>query len=90
MRYVEKSIPDRLRPGLPTTASGDARQGADGKRNEIGIVVWACHEERPGIRMKKGDGNGATAKEEKREAKEKIFGCSEGSYGESWCKGEGP
>ena len=23
----------------------------------------------------------------KREAKEKIFGCSEGGYGETWCKG---
>ena len=28
-------------------------------------------------------------KEEKREAKEKISECSEGRYGESWCKGEG-
>ena len=27
MRYVDESIPDRSRPGLPTTASGVARQG---------------------------------------------------------------
>ena len=40
-------------------------------------VVWACHEERPEVRSKKGDGNGVTGKEEKREAKEKISGCSE-------------
>ena len=33
--------------------------------------------------------NGVTGKEEKREAKEKIFRCSEGKYGESWCKGDG-
>ena len=38
---------------------------------------------------KKGDGNGVIGKEEKREAKEKIFRCSEGRYGESWCKGIG-
>ena len=44
---------------------------------------WTCHEERPGVRRKKGDGNGVTGKEKKREAKEKIFRCSEGRYGES-------
>ena len=27
MRYVDKSIPERSQPGLPTTASGVARQG---------------------------------------------------------------
>ena len=27
MRIVDKSIPDRSRPGLPTTASGVAQQG---------------------------------------------------------------
>ena len=30
MRYHDKSIPDRLRPGLPTTASGVAQQGTCG------------------------------------------------------------
>ena len=52
-------------------------------------VVWPCHEERPGTCRKKGDGNAVTGKEEKREAKEKISGCNEGRYGESWCKGKG-
>ena len=27
MRYVDKSIPDQSRPGLPTTATGVAQQG---------------------------------------------------------------
>ena len=27
MRYLDKSIPDRSRPGLPTTASSVAQQG---------------------------------------------------------------
>ena len=52
-------------------------------------VVWTCHEERPEVCKKKGDGNGVTRKEEKREAKEKIFICSERRYGGSWCEGEG-
>ena len=52
-------------------------------------VVWTCHEERPGICRKKGDGNGVTGKEEKREAEEKIFRCSKTRYGVSWCDGEG-
>ena len=52
-------------------------------------VVWTCHEERPGVCRKKGDGNGITRKEEKKEAEEKISGCSEGGYGGSWCEGEG-
>ena len=30
MRIINKSIPDRLRPGLPTTASGVAQQGTCG------------------------------------------------------------
>ena len=51
-------------------------------------VVWSCHEERPGVRRKKGDGNGVTGKEKKREAEE-IFGCSKGRYRGSWCEGEG-
>ena len=38
--------------------------------------------------MKKGGGNGVNRKEEKRKAKEKVFRCSEGRYGESRCEGE--
>ena len=49
-------------------------------------MVWTCHEERSRICRKKDDGNGVTRKEEKRETKEKIFGCGEGGYRESWCK----
>ena len=52
-------------------------------------MVWTCHEERPGVCRKKGDGNRATRKEEKREGEEKISGCSEGGYEGSWCEGEG-
>ena len=44
-------------------------------------VVWTCHEERPGVCTKKGDGNGVTGKEEKREAKKKISRCSERIWG---------
>ena len=36
---------------------------------------------------KTGDGNELTGKEEKREAEEKIFGCSEKGYRKRWCKG---
>ena len=52
-------------------------------------VVWACHEERPEVCRKKGDGNEVTGKEEERKAKEKISRCSEKRYGGSWCEGEG-
>ena len=53
-------------------------------------VIWTCHEERPGVRMKISDGNGVTGKEENKETKEKIFRCkNEGKYGESWWKKEG-
>ena len=45
-------------------------------------VVWTCHEEKPEVCRKKGDGNEVTGKEEKREAEEKISGCKEGGYGE--------
>ena len=45
-------------------------------------MVWTCHEERIRVRKKKGDRNEVTGKEEKREAEEKISGCSEGRYGE--------
>ena len=44
-------------------------------------VLWRPHEERPGVRWKKSNKNGVTRKEEKREAKEKIYRCSEGRYG---------
>ena len=40
-------------------------------------VVWTCHEERPEVCKKKGDGNGVTGKEEKRAVEEKISGCNE-------------
>ena len=46
-------------------------------------VVWICHEERPGACKKKGDGNEVIWEKKKREAKEKISGCSEGGYGTS-------
>ena len=52
-------------------------------------VVWTCHEERPGVCRKKGDGNGVSGKEKKRETKEKIFRCCQRRYGESWCEGDG-
>ena len=52
-------------------------------------MVWTCHEERPGVCRKKGDGKEVTGKEEKKEAEEKSSRCSEGRYGESWCEGEG-
>ena len=52
-------------------------------------VVWTCHEERPGVCRKKGDGNGVIGKEKKREAEEKISRCSEEGYGGSWCDREG-
>ena len=41
-------------------------------------VVWICHEERPLVCRKKGDGNGANGKEETKVAEDKIFGCSKG------------
>ena len=49
-------------------------------------MIWICHEERPRVCRKKDDRNGVTGKEEKREAKEKIFRCSEGKYGEVGAK----
>ena len=52
-------------------------------------VIWTCHEERSEVCRKKGNGNGVTAKEEKREVEKKISGSIEGGYGESWCEGEG-
>ena len=52
-------------------------------------MVWTCHEERPGICRKKSDENGVTGKEEKREAEENIFICSEEGRGGSRCEEEG-
>ena len=50
-------------------------------------MVWTCHEERPRVCRKKDDGNGVAEKEEKRETKEKIFGCGKGGY-EGGCERE--
>ena len=52
-------------------------------------VVWTCHEERPKVCRKKGDGNGVTGKEEKRETEEKISRCNEEGYRRSWWEKEG-
>ena len=52
-------------------------------------MVWTCYEERPRACKKNDDGNGITGKEEKRETKEKIFGCGEGVYGGVRCEGDG-
>ena len=43
--------------------------------------LWTCHEEIPRICRKKDDENGVAGKEEKRETKEKVFGCGEGVWG---------
>ena len=53
-----------------------------------GRLRWYGHVMRRKQR-KKDDGNGVTGKEEKRKTKEKIFGCNEVEYGESWFEGEG-
>ena len=37
IRYFDKSIPDRSRPGLPTTVSGVARQGTCGNYATAGL-----------------------------------------------------
>ena len=49
---------------------------------------WYEYVMRPRNCRKKDDGNGVAGKEEKRETKEKIFGCGEGGYGKGWCKGD--
>ena len=43
-----------------------------GMKMREGRLTW-CGEERPGVRRKKGDGNGITGKEKKWEAEEKIL-----------------
>ena len=55
----------------------------EGRLKWYGHVMRTCHEERPGVRRKKGDRNGVTGKEEKREAEEKISRCSKRRYGGS-------
>ena len=55
------------------------RLGMEDERGQA-EVVWTCHEERPRVCRKKGDQNGVTEKEEKRETKEKIFRGSERRY----------
>ena len=45
-------------------------------------MVWICHEERPVICRKKGDGKGVIGKEGKRKAEEKISEFSEEGYRE--------
>ena len=52
-------------------------------------VVWTCYEETPGVCRKKGDENGVTGKEEKKEAEDKISICIKGRCEGSWCEGEG-
>ena len=49
MRIVDKFIPDRLRPGLPTTASGVAQQGT------CGNYAIAKHSEKRAKREEKGE-----------------------------------
>ena len=65
------------------------RLGMKMREGRLGGMDWTCHEERPRVYRKKNDGNGVTGKKEKRETKEKIFRCSERSYGGSWCEGDG-
>ena len=55
------------------------RLGMEDERGQA-EVVWTYHEERPRVCRKKGDQNGVTGKEEKRETKEKIFRGSERRY----------
>ena len=62
-----------------------------GMKMRKGRLRWYGHVMRrnqPRVCRKKNDENGVTGKEETREAKEKISGCSEGGYGGIWCEGE--
>ena len=52
-------------------------------------MIWTCHKERSGVCRNKGDRNGVNGKEKKREAEEKISGCSEVGYGENCGEGDG-
>ena len=49
MRIVDKAIPDRSRPGLPTTASGVAQQGT------CGNYATAKHSENKSKRKEEGE-----------------------------------
>ena len=49
-------------------------------------MVWTCYKERPGLCREKCDGNGVTGEGKKREAQQKICGCSKGRYGRICCK----
>ena len=46
IRCDDKSLPDRSRPGLPTTASGVARQGTCGNYATAGLVKTREREEK--------------------------------------------
>ena len=50
--------------------------------------MWTCHEERPEVCRKKGDENIVPGKVEKREAEERISGCSKGRYGRILYEGQ--
>ena len=58
-----------------------------GMKMREGRMRWYGHvmrRDQEYVEIKKGDGNRATGKEEKREAEKKISGCSEREYGVSW------
>ena len=60
-----------------------------GMKMKEGRLRWYGHVmRRARLCRKKDDGNGVTGKEEKREAKEKLFRCNERRYGKSWCEGK--
>ena len=48
MGYVDKSIPDRSRPGLPTTASYVAQQGTSGNYATAGLIEKRVEREEEG------------------------------------------
>ena len=52
------------------------RLGMKMREGKLRWYVWTCHEKRPEVCRKKGDGNGVTGKEKNREAKEKISRCT--------------
>ena len=45
-------------------------------------MLWTYHEERPEVFRRKGDGNGVTGKEKKREAEEKFLDVVKKDIGE--------
>ena len=44
-------------------------------------VVWTCHEERPRVYRKKGDGNGVTGKDERGRMKRRFPDVVKGDMG---------